>query len=104
MMDYLLILNTALNALAMGFIFLGAAKAHIFAEDMTIRVGAMLAAFGLMGQVVRNLQFFATGISPADLDLPFWMLKDLGIVVMVFGYAMRGPIGQKLNHKITRKH
>lgn len=92
MMDYMLIMNTALNALAMGFVFLGAARPHIFAEDMTIRVGAMIAAFGLMGQVVRNLQFFATGVSPQDIENPFWMAKDLGLVLMIFGYAMRGPL------------
>lgn len=92
MMEYLLLANTATNALALGFLFVGAAKPHIFAEDFLIKLGAMLAGIGLMGQVLRNLQYFATGVSPADLDLPFWMLKDLGIVIMIFGYAVRGLV------------
>lgn len=94
MTDFLFYSNTFTNIMAVAFVFIGAAKPHLFAEEPVIKVGAMLACFGLLGQALRNLQFLLTGISPHDADLPLWMLKDLGIVVMVLGYAMRGPLGK----------
>lgn len=75
--------------MAVAFVFVGAAKPHIFAEDLLIRIGAMLASFGLVGQVLRNFQFLMTGQSPNDADFPTWMLKDAGLCLMILGYAMR---------------
>lgn len=78
--------------MAVAFVFVGAAKPHIFAEDLLIRLGAMLAAFGLLGQVLRNFEYLLTGRSPNDAEFPTWMLKDAGIGLMVLGYAMRKKV------------
>jgi hypothetical protein len=91
--------NTYLNAMAVAFVLFGAARPHIFAEDALIKIGAFIACFGLAGQAARNLQFLFTGISPSDSDELSWMLKDLGLCIMFLGYAMRGPIGDKLKGK-----
>lgn len=94
MIEALLYANIFVNVMALSFVFFGAAKPHVFAEDPLIRFGAMVACFGLLGQAVRNTQYFLTGVSPADADLPFWMLKDVGLVIMILGYAVRGPVGE----------
>jgi hypothetical protein len=99
MIETLLHFNTFINALAVVFVFYGAARPHVFAEDPIIRYGALIACFGLLGQAGRNIQFFATGVSPLDVDAPYWMLKDLGVCMMILGYAMRGPIGKTLKGK-----
>jgi membrane associated rhomboid family serine protease len=99
MIDYLFYFNTFTNVMAVAFVFIGAAMPHIMKEDPVIKVGAFLACFGLMGQALRNIQFLMTGISPPDSELPLWMLKDLGLVIMIFGYAMRGSIPNKLKGK-----
>lgn len=91
--------NTLLNIMASAFVLFGAAKPHIFGEPLVIRVGATIAVFGLMGQAMRNIQYFLTGVSPSDIDLPFWMLKDLGLFIMIFGYAMRSPAFAELKKK-----
>jgi hypothetical protein len=91
--------NTFLNIMASAFVLFGAAKPHVFGEPLVIRIGAVLAVFGLMGQAMRNVQYFLTGVSPSDIDLPFWMLKDLGLFVMIFGYAMRSPMVENLKKK-----
>lgn len=89
MIEFFLQFNTFTNAMAVGFAVIGAARPHIFAEDPAIRIGAFIAVFGLLAQAARNIEFFATGISPADIEAPFWALKDLGLVIMIYGYAMR---------------
>ena len=75
--------------MAVMFVMVGAAHPHITKEDAMIRWGAIIACFGLVGQVLRNIQYLATGVSPSDADLPFWMLKDFGLCVMIYGYAIR---------------
>lgn len=99
MTEILMHLNTYTNIMAVAFVLIGAAKPHIFAEDKVIKIGAVFAVFGLMGQAMRNIQYFVTGVSPSDIELPFWMLKDLGLFIMILGYAMRSPIAQKIKGK-----
>jgi hypothetical protein len=36
-----------------------------------------------------------TGYSPHDAELPFWMLKDLGLCMMIFGYAIRAKVNKE---------
>lgn len=102
-LDVLFYLNTYSNILAVALVMLGAAKPFIIREDPVIRVGAMLACFGLLGQAFRNFEFFMTGVSPVDTELPFWMLKDLGLVVMVVGYAMRGSLADTVKDLRNQK-
>jgi hypothetical protein len=95
MTEFLFYVNTLLSCIAIMFVFMGAAHAHIFREDPIIKFGAAVACFGLLGQLFRNVQFLTSGISPPDSEFPLWMLKDLGIFLMLLGYAMRGSVKTK---------
>ena len=99
MIEALLHFNSFTNIMAIGFVFFGAAKPHVFAEDTMIRLGAMVACFGLLGQTARNTEFFLTGISPTDTQQVYWMLKDFGLFLMILGYAMRSPLADTFKKK-----
>jgi hypothetical protein len=43
-----------------------------------LRTGIGLFSVGLMGQLLRNVIFLYTGVSPTDADWPLYALKDLG--------------------------
>lgn len=102
MTEFLMHFNTYTNIMAVCFVLFGAAKPHVFGEPFVIRLGAVVAVFGLLGQSMRNIQYFLTGVSPSDIDLPFWMLKDLGLFIMFLGYAMRSPLAKDLKAKGRR--
>ena len=89
MITTLFYVNSFLSVAAVMFVLIGAALPHIKNEDVLIKWGAIIACFGLVGQVLRNIQFLVTGYSPHDAEIPLWMLKDLGLCVMIFGYAIR---------------
>jgi hypothetical protein len=52
------------------------------------RLGMLVTACGLLGQAARNLVYVQTGHSPSDIEMPFWVLKDFGILILAlhFGY------------------
>jgi hypothetical protein len=81
--------------MAVMFVLIGTASPHIKKEDALIKFGAIIACFGLVSQVLRNIQFMVTGYSPHDAELPFWMLKDLGLCMMIFGYAIRAKVNKE---------
>lgn len=47
-------------------------------------MGLSVGALGLVFQAMRNIQFLMTGISPSDVDLPIWFLKDMGYALIAF--------------------
>ena len=51
------------------------------------KIGLQVAAIGLIAQAFRNIYFMITGVSAQDSDLPLWVLKDLGIAMIAFGYV-----------------
>jgi hypothetical protein len=95
MIEFLFFANSILSVMAVMFVLIGAALPHIKNEDALIKWGAIIACFGLLGQVLRNIQFLVTGHSPHDAELPLWMLKDLGLCVMIFGYAIRAKVNKE---------
>ncbi len=95
MIDFLFYANSFLSVMAVMFVMVGAALPHIKNEDMLIKWGAIIACFGLIGQVLRNIQFLVTGYSPHDTELPLWMLKDFGLCMMIFGYAVRAKVNKE---------
>ena len=50
------------------------------------RVGLMITATGLIGQTYRSMVALFTGFQPTDAEMPFWVFKDIGIVVLAFYY------------------
>lgn len=51
------------------------------------RLGMLVTASGLLGQAARNLVFVLTGHSPSDLEMPFWVLKDIGLVILALHFG-----------------
>lgn len=75
---------TVLNLAAAVLIIAGALSGDIKLQSPLHRAGLLLGSLGLAAQAVRNIQFLATGISPQDSDIPLWVLKDLGLVILAF--------------------
>ncbi|EFO31549.1 putative solute carrier family 14 [Roseibium sp. TrichSKD4] len=50
------------------------------------RLGMTLAAAGLDGQTFRNYVALTTGMAPRDSEIPWWVLKDLGLVLLAFHF------------------
>ena len=44
---------------------------------------------GLIGQFARSYIALSTGVAPTDAQIPFWVLKDLGIIIYGFHYALK---------------
>jgi hypothetical protein len=57
------------------------------AAPMLLRIGLALCAAGLLAQSHRSLVAFLFGGFPGDLELPFWVLKDWGLVVIALHFA-----------------
>ena len=95
MIEFLFFANSILSVMAVMFVLIGAALPHIKNEDALIKWGAIIACFGLVGQVLRNIQFLVTGHSPHDAEFPLWMLKDFGLCIMIFGYAVRAKVNKE---------
>jgi hypothetical protein len=55
----------------------------------TIKVGVLMSTFGLGVQVVRTVYFLQHGHYPTDSVFPWWVLKDLGISVIILYYVFR---------------
>lgn len=51
------------------------------------RLGLALIAIGLLGQAARDYVAITTGISPRDIDMPWWIFKDLGIFALAAMYV-----------------
>lgn len=93
MIEFLFYLSSFLSTMAITCVMFGVAHPHIVKEDPLIKWGAIISCFGMLGQVLRNIQFLVSGISPTDSELLFWMLKDLGLCMMIYGYALRAKMG-----------
>ena len=51
------------------------------------RFGLALCAAGLAAQSYRSFVAFTTGEFPPEIFLPWWVLKDWGLVALAFHYA-----------------
>ncbi|MCH2165924.1 MAG: hypothetical protein MK098_14955 [Marinovum sp.] len=59
------------------------------------RLGMLVTACGLLGQSARNLVYVITGHSPSDLEMPFWVLKDYGLVILTLHFAYLIWVGKR---------
>ena len=63
---------------------------HLRRAPVLFRLGTLITACGLIVQVTRTMGFALTGESLLSMDLPFWALKDLGIIILVLHYTLIG--------------
>jgi hypothetical protein len=80
------ILLTLSNLGASLILFAGALSERMRLFPTWHKVGLVIAAFGLLAQGLRNIQFLVTGVSPSDTDVPLWALKDIGIAIIAYCY------------------
>jgi hypothetical protein len=99
MTDMGFITLTIINILAAVIIFVGALSERMRLYPSWHKVGLITAGLGLVFQAGRNVQFLATGISPTDIDLPVWVLKDIGIALIAFYYAHHAWTQHKLTNQ-----
>ncbi|WP_150526836.1 ABC transporter substrate-binding protein [Roseibium sediminis] len=50
------------------------------------RFGMVLVVAGLYGQTFRNYVALTTGMAPRDSEMPWWVLKDLGLTFLAFHF------------------
>ena len=50
------------------------------------RFGMVICAAGLYGQTFRNYIALSTGMAPRDSEMPWWVMKDLGLAVIAFHF------------------
>lgn len=81
------VILTVVDLAAATIIFLGALKERMRLYPSWHKAGLILASVGLVAQAFRNIEYLITGTSPSDADMPFWVLKDLGISLIAFGYV-----------------
>jgi hypothetical protein len=81
------VILTAVDIAAATIIFLGALKERMRLYPSWHKAGLILASVGLVAQAFRNVQYLVTGTSLPDADMPLWVLKDLGISLIAFGYV-----------------
>jgi hypothetical protein len=54
---------------------------------MSMRIGVALCAAGLLAQSYRSMIAFFTGEFPPEAFLPWWVLKDWGLIVLALAFA-----------------
>lgn len=88
-----MVLMTIIDFTAAIIIFSGALSERMRLFPTWHKVGMIVAVMGLVAQGLRNIHFLFTGISPSDLDMPFWALKDLGIALVAYYYLAKAIKG-----------
>ena len=58
-------------------------------KHWTVKVAVALMIAGLVGQFARSYIALSTGIPPTDAQVPFWVLKDLGIIMYAYHYVLQ---------------
>ena len=67
----------------------GLADGFFVGRHWTLKLAVVLMISGLVGQFARSYIALSTGFAPTDAEIPFWILKDLGIVIYGAHYAMK---------------
>lgn len=85
-MDNFTIFSTAISALASIAILYGLFHLTSPGNHKGYVLGFFLVFIGNAGQVYRNISYYLSGIAPIDSDLPIWLFKDIGILVVALTY------------------
>ena len=81
--------SALLNLPAALFIGWGLAEGHVMKRHLIFKVALLVMMAGLIGQFARSYIALATGISPTDAEIPFWFLKDSGIILLGVYYLLK---------------
>ena len=81
--------SVILNLPAALFIGFGLAEGHVMKRHWLFKVSLLVMMAGLIGQFARSYIAIATGASPTDAEIPFWFLKDFGIILMGVYYLLK---------------
>ena len=71
------------------FIGFGLAEGHAVHRHWLFKVSLLIMMAGVVGQFARSYIALATGVSPTDAEIPFWFLKDLGIIFLGIYYLLK---------------
>ena len=74
--------SVLLNLPAALFIGFGLAEGHVMKRHWLFKVSLLVMMSGLIGQFARSYIAISTGFAPTDAEIPFWFLKDFGIVLL----------------------
>ena len=74
--------SVLLNLPAALFIGFGLAEGHAMKRHWLFKVSLLVMMAGLIGQFARSYIAISTGFVPTDAEIPFWFLKDFGIVLL----------------------
>ena len=73
-------------------------------KHWTVKVAVALMIAGLVGQFARSYIALSTGIPPTDAQVPFWVLKDFGIIMYAAHYVMQCTGHLKIITKVMKKN
>jgi hypothetical protein len=80
---------TAIDVVGSIIIVIGLSNLNKNFKTPSYIIGFICTLIGLASQALRNIYFFKTGIAPIDSDLPIWVLKDIGILIIALTYIMK---------------
>ena len=73
----------------------GMAEGLLVGKHWSYKLAVMIMMIGLIGQFARSYIAITTGIAPTDAEIPFWFLKDFGIVMLGAHYVLKITKGVK---------
>ena len=91
----LIVFVTGVDITAALIVFFGALSDRMRLYPVWHKLGLLVIMLGLIAQAGRNIQFLTTGVSPTDVDLPLWILKDVGVAIIAWYYLLRAITGAK---------
>ena len=81
--------SVILNLPAALFIGFGLAEGHAIHRHWLFKVSLLVMMAGLIGQFARSYIAISTGFVPTDAEIPFWFLKDFGIILLGVYYLLK---------------
>ena len=67
----------------------GLADGFFVGKHWTLKLSVVFMIAGLIGQFARSYIALSTGLAPTDAEVPFWVLKDIGIITYGVHYALK---------------
>ena len=87
--DIAIWITVVFNLVGALFLIWALADGFFVGKHYTVKVAVALMIAGLIGQFARSYIALSTGVAPTDAQIPFWVLKDLGIIAYGFHYALK---------------
>ena len=87
--DIAIWITVILNLVGALFLIWALADGYFIGKHFTAKIAVALMIAGLIGQFARSYIALSTGVAPTDAQIPFWVLKDLGIITYGLYYALK---------------